>query len=258
MELPTMFDSIKLSLVAVASSFAFLAGCAANTTGGDEATDESETTESSGAAIVGGQTTSAYPAVGALTQSGSPFCTGTVVAKRVVVTAAHCLAGVSASRIRFALGPNGFQPQAVVGVTRAVIHPQYNASTIKNDIGVLILSSDAPVTPIAINTSMSASWEGRSLTFVGYGVANGVSQTGGGVKRVVNIAVSQIGSTQFAYEDSRRNTCFGDSGGPAFAQDASGNLLLAGVTSYGDQRCQQFGVDTRVDAYRSFIASASQ
>jgi secreted trypsin-like serine protease len=31
-----------------------------------------------------------------------------------------------------------------------------------------------------------------------------------------------------------------------------------GVTSYGDQTCTQFGVDTRVDAYRSFISSAIQ
>lgn len=254
-------NTIKLSTSAVlaiaATAAMFSMGCA-EATEDDEATAADDQVESSGAAIVGGQATSAYPAVGALTQSGSPFCTGTVVAKRVVVTAAHCLAGMSASRIRFAFGPNGFSPQASVGVSRVVVHPQYDANRIKNDIGVLILSSDAPVTPIAINTSMTSSWQGRSLVFVGYGVSNGVTQTGGGTKRVVSIPISQVGSTQFAYEDSRRNTCFGDSGGPAFAQDQNGNLLLAGVTSYGDQRCQQYGVDTRVDAFRSFIASASQ
>jgi secreted trypsin-like serine protease len=49
---------------------------------------------------------------------------------------------------------------------------------------------------------------------------------------------------------------FGDSGGPAFAADSEGKLFLAGVTSFGDRDCAKYGVDTRVDAYTSFIAAA--
>lgn len=247
-------DAIKLSLVASALAFASM-GCAAEAEDGE--TSEADV-ESSAAAIVGGQTTTAYPAVGALTQRGSSFCTGTVVDKRVVVTAAHCLQGVRASNIRFALGPNAAAPQAQLGVSRVVAHPQYDERRLTNDIGVLILSQDAPVTPIAINDSMSSSWVGRSLTFVGYGTTSGFGNAGSGVKRVVDIAVSEVGSTQFAYADRQKNTCFGDSGGPAFAKDAAGNLTLAGVTSYGDQTCTRYGVDTRVDAFRSFIAAAAQ
>ena len=104
---------------------------------------------------------------------------------------------------------------------------------------------------------MSASWVGKNLVFVGYGVSNGQTQTGSGVKRVVSIPVSQVAATQFAYQTPGRNTCNGDSGGPAFATDASGNLTVAGVTSYGDRGCTQYGVDTRVDAYRSFIDSVN-
>jgi hypothetical protein len=51
---------------------------------------------------------------------------------------------------------------------------------------------------------------------------------------------------------SGKNTCNGDSGGPAFAE-VGGELLLAGVTSYGDPSCTQYGVDTRVDVYASFL-----
>jgi len=75
------------------------------------------------------------------------------------------------------------------------------------------------------------------------------------VKRVVTIPISQVAATQFAYQAAGKNTCNGDSGGPAFATDASGNLTVAGVTSYGDQSCTQYGVDTRVDTFQSFIAS---
>lgn len=247
----------KLSLLIGIGSLVFAAtGCAATT---DEPTtaDDSlvETTDST---IVGGQATNAYPAVGALVAHGEPFCTATVVAKRALVTAAHCLQDYPASSIRFVLGSNAFQPQARIAVRRIIPHPQYNPQQLTNDIGVVLLAQDAPVEPIALNDSMTAAWKGRSLTFVGFGATNGWTGAGVGTKRAVSIALAQIGGSQFAYIDRQKNTCYGDSGGPAFAQDESGALLLAGVTSYGDQTCTQFGVDTRVDAFKSFIAAAQQ
>ena len=247
-------DAIRLSLVASALAFAST-GCTAEAT--EDETNE-EHVASTASAIVGGEATTGYASVGALTQRGRSFCTGTVVTKRLVVTAAHCLQEVQASNIRFALGPNASTPETQLGVSRIVAHPKYDAKRLTNDIGVVVLSQDAPVTPIEINDSMSSSWVGRALTFVGYGVTSGFGKMGSGVKRAVDIAVSEVGSTQFAYEDRRKNTCFGDSGGPAFAKDAAGNLVLVGVTSYGDQSCTEFGVDTRVDTYRTWISSAQQ
>ncbi len=245
-------EAFKLSLAASALAFASM-GCAAEAA--DETNDEEVASTSS--AIVGGQTTTEYDAVGALTQRGRSFCTGTVVAKRLVVTAAHCLQDVQAANVRFALGPNASSPEAQLGVALIVPHPQYDARRLTNDIGVLVLSQDAPVAPVPINDSMTSSWVGRSLTFVGYGVTSGFGKAGSGVKRAVDIAVSEVGSTQFAYEDRRKNTCFGDSGGPAFTTDAAGNLAIVGVTSYGDRSCTEFGVDTRVDAFRGWIATAA-
>lgn len=243
--------AVKLSfLVAV---FASLTGCAA-----EQEEQPAEDTSSTESEIVGGSLTSSYASVGALvTADGFPFCTGTVIAPRVVVTAAHCLAepGTSATGIRFALGPDASRPTSVLRVRRIAYHPQYDAQQIKNDIGVVILSADAPVAPAGVNTSMTSSWVGKSLTFVGYGVTNGNTQTGAGKKRVVTIPVSQVGATQFAYATRGKNTCNGDSGGPAFASDASGNLTVVGVTSYGDAGCTSYGVDTRVDAFKSFIGS---
>jgi secreted trypsin-like serine protease len=251
-------QDVKLSAVKLSLFTALVATLGACAVDGTDADTDVEEVEAASDAIVGGQATSAYPAVGALTQGGQPFCTGTVVTKRAIVTAAHCLERQSASRIRVAFGPNGRSPQASVAVSRIAVHPSWDSRSIKNDIGVVILAQDAPVTPVAINNSMSSSWVGRSLEFVGYGATNGYTGGGSGSKRVVSIPVSEVGSTQFSYVDSTKNTCFGDSGGPAFARDSSNNLVLVGVTSYGDRTCTQFGVDTRVDAYRSWIASVIQ
>jgi secreted trypsin-like serine protease len=246
--------SMKLALVAGAVALVN-ASCAVESPDVERSEENVDATSS---AIVGGKMTTDYPAVGMLTRNGSSFCTGTVVAKRVVVSAGHCLSGVSAPSIRFALGSSAESAETVLELARVVVHPEYDAQQIKNDIAVLVLSQDAPVTPIAINDAMSSSWIGRSLTFVGFGVTNGMTSTGNGVKRVVSIPVTEVANQKFTYKGAMRNTCYGDSGGPAFAQDSAGNLLLAGVTSYGDRSCMQYGVDTRVDAYKSFIAAAQQ
>jgi secreted trypsin-like serine protease len=217
-----------------------------------------EDTESNGEnreSIVGGTATSAFPAVGALTKNGSPFCTGTVIAPRRVATAAHCLTGIGISGMRFAFGQSAFAPTQTIAVVAIQPHPSYDDAQLTNDIGVVTLASDAPVTPIKILGSMDKSWVGKSLTFVGYGVSNGKTQTGGGTKRSVTMPISQVWSTQFAYQTAGKNTCNGDSGGPAFA-NVNGELFLAGTTSYGDATCTQYGVDTRADAFASFLGAS--
>ena len=213
---------------------------------------QEEAVESSKERIVGGQATSAVPAVGALTRFGGTHCTGTLVGPRTVLTAAHCVVGVSASSLRFVIGSRVSQPEHVLSVASVTPHPAYNDFQLTNDIGVVTLAQDAPVAPMGILPSMDASWVGRELIFVGYGFSNGINQTGIGTKRFVQMDIASVSSTTFSYQDQGKNTCNGDSGGPAFAQ-VGGELLVAGVTSYGDQFCTQFGVDTRVDVYADFL-----
>ena len=237
-------------VILMSLSLVLFAACSqeTNTEQGDQ-TDMGEMTTR----IVGGSSYDGLPAVGTLLYSGSTHCTGTLIAPRKVLTAAHCVDGFSASKMRFAIGPNAYSPQTTIQASSIEAHPGYNAYNISNDIGLVHLAQDAPVEPMPIVTSMDSSWVGRSLFFVGYGVDNGYNQTGAGIKRAVWMAISSVDSTTFRYDDPNRNTCNGDSGGPAFTQDANGTYFVAGVTSYGDAYCTQYGVDTRVDAYLDFI-----
>lgn len=203
--------------------------------------------------IVGGSSYSGLPAVGAITYRGSQHCTGTLIGARKVLTAAHCLEGVNVNQLRFVIGPNAYQPQYSLRVASVTPHPAYNSYALTNDIGYLTLSSDAPVAPMKVLGNMSNSFVGEPLFFVGYGVTNGATQSGAGLKRAVWMDVSRVDSTTFRYNDPGKNTCSGDSGGPAFYQTAAGDLAVAGVTSYGDWYCTQYGVDTRVDTYVSFL-----
>lgn len=222
-----------------------------------EAIDPDVQERTSNYEIIGGNVFDGMPAVGSIVVNRSHSCTGTLISPRRVLTAAHCVHGIDPSTMLFVIGPRLSQAEAIIPVVAAVAHPNYNPRTIANDIGYIDLASDAPVTPMKIVTQIDSSWIGRELFFVGYGANNGFSQTGSGIKRSTSIAINQVGATQFAYAGSSTNTCNGDSGGPAFWYDSvSQRFLLAGVTSYGDRNCTQYGVDTRVDVYQDFFALA--
>lgn len=211
---------------------------------------------SKGDEIVGGSAFTDVPAIGALAYGSSPFCTGTLISPTRVVTAAHCVEGTSASSITFITGPSARSIQTRTRVVRAVPHPDYDDRALVNDIAYLDLASQPTgVTPIGVlpEGAMTSAWVGRELLHVGYGVTNGSSQTGGGTKRAVLIPITRVSATQFRYGATGRNTCNGDSGGPALYRDSSGNYLVAGITSYGDATCTSYGVDTRPDAYLDFL-----
>jgi secreted trypsin-like serine protease len=247
-----MLCHMKNTSISLALSFSLVAfGCAS-------AVDEDSSVASESDAIVGGRATTALDAVGALTLQGQAFCTGTLVGKRTVVTAAHCLESTPARLIRFAIGQNASRPTLSIPAASATVHPQYDGASITNDIGVVILASDAPVEAIAPSTqALTPASVGQTLFFLGYGITSGATQGGAGIKRYVTMPIRQVGGTQFSYGEPGKNTCNGDSGGPALARAANGSFSLVGVTSFGDQGCVQFGVDTRVDTYMDFVRAVS-
>ena len=208
-------------------------------------------------AIVGGSLYSGLPAVGALTMNGAPWCSGTLVGPKKVLTAAHCLRGVDASRMQFRIGPNAMAPAHTIAVAHVKPHPDFDPDTVTNDIGLVTLKTAAPVPPMTLLAAMDTSWVGTPLFFVGYGVTNGRTQVGAGKKRAVTIPITEVGESSFEYAAPGKNSCNGDSGGPALYRDPNGSFLVAGVTSYGDAGCRVFGVDTRVDVFQDFVGAAA-
>ena len=220
-----------------------------------------------------------------LTNGGSsvyvqPFCTGTLVTKNVVVTAAHCLDNakggknfkeMSTASLGIYVGddPSLDIIDHLYLVTDLQIHTSYSRSALTNDIAILTLSSEitesvTPVDNLPASTGFTSSDVGMTINFAGFGE----TETGSsGVKLQVDGELGGLGcsvsgcpsggstSTQVSYEQgSGDGPCFGDSGGPMFV-DRSGTTYLAGVTSYGDANCTVYGVSTRVDAYEGWIAS---
>ena len=240
----------------------FTLGCAEDP---PEDADDAETS----ADIIGGTRTTAYPAVMALfagdLQSGAgSLCTASLIAPRVLITAAHCVSaeevGPAADFIVFT-GADFNQGSGRTLAVSAVMHdPAFSTAHLNagHDIGAVILASPLSTPPVAVNRAVDPTkLLGQAVRLVGYGASNGAQQTGAGIKRTTTTTLKGADARLLKLGDSQHGTCQGDSGGPAF-MSIGGIQTLVGVTSFGQAGCADGGFDTRIDRYGSFIDAALQ
>merc|ERR1712212_944595 len=109
---------------------------------------------------------------------GSLMCGGSLVKENMVVTAAHCCDGQSASRLGVRAGSHKLhsddEDQADIAVSQVIVHENYDDWTISNDICILALSDSADLSSQYIDTiSLPASGEeysaGSMCTVTGWG-----------------------------------------------------------------------------------------
>jgi secreted trypsin-like serine protease len=262
--------------------------------------------------IVGGAPTTIgqYPWQAAVVFAGGgsafnrQFCGGSVVTGSIVLTAAHCVYDTDPDCLIGGLGlclpndPGGDGTQrldpndvevvlgrttlsngsqgvelAVQGVSYQT-NPAYNPSTVQNDVGYLVLASQAPAaqTPIDIaGSGEGAVWApGVVAEITGWGSTS--PNTGSPLNpvtpsdtlRVASVPIladSTCGSRNVyddrfdpntmlcaGYLSGGTDTCYGDSGGPLQAPLLGGGYRLVGITSWGFGCAQKNspGVYTRV------------
>lgn len=203
--------------------------------------------------IIGGEPFDGLPAVGALTYDGSPFCTGTLIDARTVLTAGHCVEDGAARRMRFAIGPSAWEPEQEIEVASIEPHPGYDPDSLINDLGLVHLAEDAPMDPIALMDGLDEDWVGTEMLFVGYGMDDPDDEDGLGVKRAVTMPIESVSETELSFGGRAANICDGDSGSPVLYEQPEGEMLIAGVVSSGDEWCQQYGIAIRVDPYFDFL-----
>ncbi len=227
-----------------------------------------ETVGVSRSPIIGGTATAGTPSVMALyarkpgADSGA-LCTTTLIAPRVLVTAAHCVATATVGEgaefkalIGSDLNDANNRPR-VVNVTAVRWDEAFNEKAPQegHDIGIAILEEAiTDITPMPINLEpLADSLTGADIHLVGYGLNDGFGQKGAGVKREAMVKLNSFDPTLLQTGNFFGKTiCSGDSGGPVLAQ-VNGVETLIGVNSFGIAFCIGPANSTRVDAYRVFI-----
>ncbi|KAL7540363.1 hypothetical protein ACHAWF_006660 [Thalassiosira exigua] len=221
--------------------------------------------------IIGGIPSSPdrYPYLVSLTYFGSHLCGGTLVAKDVVLTAAHCSGYASEIEIgRYdRSAPFDESVHEKIEVAYEIKHPEWNPSTVDNDFMLMKLVQPAESgTLVNLNTDPSfPSIPGEQLTLMGWGDTNPDPNVNVPGTQLLEIQLEYVpdntcrmkqgtteGGDTVTYqsrltenmmcamdEDGGRgdvtvdeDTCLGDSGGPMIISQPTGDVQV-GIVSWG-------------------------
>ena len=197
------------------------------------------------------------PAVVYLLHQWGFGCTGTLIGRRLVLTAKHCVQSDTGQRYPAAgwwvnVGAND---QAIVrsyGVSEVRATP--GSSIEDSDIGLLLLSETAVETPYPMVFELDTQGlVGRDVLLVGYGLDSCVNGDSGTKYKTEDEVMGWYTSNDFVTEGRGANS--GDSGGPIFDPVT---MEVIGVISRGGD-CEEYPgltVGVRVDAWRTFINQA--
>ena len=195
------------------------------------------------------------------------LCTGTALARDLVLTAAHCLTRAADYQVKT------YQTGQPIGVRSIARHPRfdfasYAASRATADLALLKLARPQP--DIIVSATLAASRRvaaGEKLTIAGFGVTAAGTAFGLGQPRMAALTVTgKPGSLQIRlYDAATRNQraglggCTGDSGAPAF--DGEGPLVIGVVgwsTAPNDEEgCGGLTGVTPLLLYRSWIVDTA-
>lgn len=225
------------------------------------------------AALVGGARTGMAGTnnVVMIVSTRGAICTGTALARDLVLTAAHCVRHGATYRVA------GYGAGYIIAPRVIARHPRFDARAFAKarataDLALMKLESPLPA---AIATAPLSALDpppapGQPVTIAGIGVTTAGSEAGIGIARSARLVVTgRPGSLQIRLTDpATRNgsaglgACTGDSGAPALREDG-GRFAIIGVVSWSTGPHNRSGCGgltgiTPIARYRDWIVATAR
>lgn len=190
------------------------------------------------------------------------LCTGTLLTRNIVITAAHCI-GLFKEDMYVFYGNTLSALSGKFEVDKIEVSPYWDGNKDNDkDTGDVALVHFIGTLPSNYRPALIMNKpvvNGATLTVAGYGVTESKSSEGVGILRKTQLVVSNasFSETEFLMDQSQGSgACHGDSGGPAFIYK-NNKFYLIGITARGeddpDDTCTVSGVYTNAYVYKTWI-----